>query len=156
MIFDAIDADYIKLRADVKNGSFDSVYARQLKSVMPQLSVDGDLVYLDGSRIVLPLQATKKTLPLMHVAHIGMNKTYDLCRSMYFWPGMLNVIKQMVSQCRPCNVHRPSQPKNPQSQSASFGLFWSSNESCRLGPIRIWRKTAFCLCGPMEWLATEC
>ena len=106
MIFDAIDADYIKLRSDVKNGSFDSVYARQLKSVMPQLSVDDNLVYLDGSRILLPLQATKKILHLLHVSQIGMKKTYDLCRSMNFWPGMFNDVKQMITQCRPCNVHR--------------------------------------------------
>ena len=105
--------DYVKLCTDVRTGAFSSVYARQLKSVMPQLSVDEDLVYLDGSRIVLPFQATKKILPLLHVSHIRMNKTYDLCHSMYFWPGMFNNIKQMVSQCRPCNINRPSQPKNP-------------------------------------------
>ena len=62
IIFDSIDADYIKLRTDVMNGTFESVYAKQLKSVMSQLSVDEDLVYLDGSRIVLPLQATKKNI----------------------------------------------------------------------------------------------
>ena len=112
MIFDAIDADYVKFCTDVRTGTFSSVYAKQLKSVIPQLSVDEDLVYLDGSGIVLPIQATKKILPLLHVSHIGMNKTYDLCRSMYFWPGMFNDIKQIVSQCRPCNIHRPSQPKN--------------------------------------------
>ena len=115
IIFDSIDADYIKLKTDVRNGTFESVYAKQLKSVMPQLSVDDDLVYLDGSRIVLPLQAAKKILPLLHVSHIGMNKTYDLCRSMYFWPSMFNDVKQMTSQCWPCNIHRPSQPKNPRS-----------------------------------------
>ena len=124
MIFDAIDTDYIKLHAHVKSGTFSSVYARQLKSVMPQLSVDDDLVYLDRSRIVLPIQTTKKISPLLHVSHIGMNKTYDLCRSMYFWPAMFNDIKQMVFQCRPCNIHCPSQPKNSriiQPPSSFFG-----------------------------------
>ena len=113
MIFDAIDADYVKLRSDVKSGTLESVYAKQLKLVMSQLSVDEDLVYLDGSHIVLPVQAAKKILPLLHVSHIGMNKNYELSRSMYFWPRMFNDIKQMVSQCRPCNIHCPSQPKNP-------------------------------------------
>ena len=82
---------------------------------MPQLSVDEDLVYLDGARIVLPRNSVKVILPLVHTSHIGMNKSYDLCRSLYFWPGMFNDIWQMISQCRPCNVHRPSQPKNPRS-----------------------------------------
>ena len=90
---------------------------------MPQLSVNEDLVYLDGSRIVLPIQATKKFLPLLHVSHIGMNKTYDLCRSMYFWPGMFNDVKQMTTQCRSCNVHRPSQPKNPRSTQPPSSYF---------------------------------
>ena len=76
MIFNDIDADYDKLRHDVKCGTFDSVCARQLKSVIPQLSVDEDLVYLDGSRIVLPVQASKKILPLLLTSNIGINKTY--------------------------------------------------------------------------------
>ena len=32
---------------------------------------------------------------------------------MYFWPGMFYEIKPMISQCRPCSVNCPSQPKNP-------------------------------------------
>ena len=93
VIFDAIDADYVKLRQDVRNGSFQSVYANQLKYFMPQLSADKDLVYLDGARIILPKNAV---LPLLHVSHIGINKTYELCRSLYFWPGMFNKGKQVI------------------------------------------------------------
>ena len=64
MVFDAIDAEYVNLRKrNVKCGTFESVYAKQLKSVMSQLSVDEDVVYLDGFHIVLPVQASKKTLP---------------------------------------------------------------------------------------------
>ena len=43
---------------------------------------------------------------------------------MYFWPGMFDDIRQMISQCRPCNIHCPSQPKNPrisQPPSSYFG-----------------------------------
>ena len=75
------------------------MYANQLKSVMPQLSVD-------KARIVLLKNAVKAVLPLVHISHIGMNKTYELCRSLYFWPGMFSDIKQMISQCEPCNIHR--------------------------------------------------
>ena len=82
---------------------------------MSQLSVDEDLLYLDTERIVLPKNAVKVVLLLVHTAHIGMNKTYELCRSLYFWPSMYNDIRQMVSQCKPCNVYKPSQPKNPRS-----------------------------------------
>ena len=71
------------------------------------------LKLLDGARIVQPRNAVKVILPLVHTSHIGMNKSYDLCRSLYFWPGMFNDIRQTISECKPCNVHRPSQPKNP-------------------------------------------
>ena len=76
--FDTIDTDCIKLWQDVCDGTFLSVYANQLKSVMPQLSVDEDLVYLEGVRIVLPRNAVKSVLPLVHVSNIGKNKTYTL------------------------------------------------------------------------------
>ena len=99
VIFDAIDSDYVRLRQDVRDGTFNSVYANQLKSLMPQLSVDEDLVYLDGARIVLPKNAVKVILPLVHASHFGMNKSYDLCRSLYILPGMFNDIRQMISQC---------------------------------------------------------
>lgn len=67
VIFNAIDSDYLKLRQDVQNQSFQSVYANQLKAVMPQLSVDKDLVYLDATKIVLHKNVVKSVLPLMHM-----------------------------------------------------------------------------------------
>ena len=99
IIFDAIDSVYLKLRHDVCDGTFTSVYANQLKSVMSQLSVNEDLVYLDTARIILLKGAVKKFLPLVHTSHIGMNKTYELCRSLYFWPCMFNDIRQMIHKC---------------------------------------------------------
>ena len=97
MIFDDIVADYVKLRADVKSGSFSSVYARQLKSVMSQLSVDEDLVYQDSSRIALPIQAMKKILPLLHVSLIGMNKTNDLCHKTFGRECLMTLSKWFLS-----------------------------------------------------------
>ena len=115
IIFDAIDSYYMKLRQDVCNGTFHSIYANQLKSVMSQFSVDEDIVYLDGARIVLPKNAVKAVLPFVYIADIGMNKTCELCRSLYFWPGMFKVIKQMITQRKLFNVYKPFQPKNPRS-----------------------------------------
>ncbi len=112
-VLDSVDSDYIQFRHDVLEGTCKSEYARLMKAVMSQLSVDDELVYLDAKRIVMPRKAVVKILKLVHVSHIGVNKTYDLCRSLYFWPGMLNDIKQMIAQCRPCSIHRPSLPKNP-------------------------------------------
>ena len=114
-IFDAIDSDIVKLRQDVRDWTLSNVYANQLKSLMSQLSVNEDLVYLDGARIGLSNNAVIDILPLFYTSHIGMNKSYKLCRSLYFWPGMFNDISQMISQCNPCNVHKPYQPKKTKS-----------------------------------------
>ena len=86
--------------------------------------VDGELVYLDTRRIVMPFKGVKPILKLLHVSHVGVNKTYDLARSIYYWPGMLNDIKQMIDGCKACHSTRPAQPVNPRSTkppSSSFG-----------------------------------
>ena len=129
IILDAIDADYTKLRSDVKNGSFHSIYAKQLKSVMPQLSVGKDLVYFDGSRIVLPLQATKKILSLLHVSHIGLNKTYNLCRSMCFCRGCLTILNKWCLNVAPATFIALLSRRTLGPVSLLF-IFWASHVSC--------------------------
>ena len=46
VILNAVDADYFKLWHDVINSTALSVYAKQLKSVFSDLSVDDNLVYI--------------------------------------------------------------------------------------------------------------
>ena len=114
-ILNAVDADYIKLKHDILNSTQTSVYARQLRSVFSHLSIDDDLVYIDAKRIVLPIAAVKNIRALAHTTHSGISKTYKLCRSMYFWPGMFNDIKQMISACSPCSLNASSLTKNLRS-----------------------------------------
>ena len=112
-ILDSMDADYIMLRNDILNQTCESRYAGQLKAVFDNLSVDGELVYIDARRIFMPLKGVKPILKLLHISHVGVNKTYDLACSIYYWPGMLN--KQMIDGCEACHSSRPSQPVNPRS-----------------------------------------
>ena len=63
----------------------------------------------------MPLKGVKSILKLLHVSHVGVNKTYDLTHSLYYWPGMLNDIKQLIDGCEACSESRPSQPKNVRS-----------------------------------------
>ena len=80
---------------------------------------------LDSKRIVLPLAAVKPILQLLHSSHSGITKTYHLARGLYFWPGMTNDIKQLVSACADCPKVLPSQPSNPMSTpspSTHFGF----------------------------------
>ena len=72
----------------------------------------------------MSLKGIKPILNLLHVSHVGVNKTYDLACSLYYWPGMLNDIKQRIDGCEACASSCPFQPKNPRSTeppSSSFG-----------------------------------
>ena len=113
VILDSMDTDYIMLRNDILNQTCESRYAGQLKAVFDNLSVDVESVYLDARRIVMQLKGVKPILKLLQVSHVGVNKTYDLARSIYYWPGMLNDIKQMIDGCEACHSFCPSQPVNP-------------------------------------------
>ena len=126
-ILDAIDSDYIKFRHDVMNGTESCSFSSQMKSVFGQLSVDDELGYLDAKRIVWPLKAVKEVMRLAHLPHAGITKTYELLRSLYFWPGMFNDVKQVISACGPCTKNAVSLPKNPRSTalpSVHFGPRW--------------------------------
>ena len=95
-----------------------------MKSVFGQLSVDNKLIYLEAERIVLPLKAVKDVLRMAHLPHDDIKKTYKLLRSLYFWPGMCNDVKQLISACGPYSKNAVSLPKNPGSTpppSAHFG-----------------------------------
>ena len=123
-ILDSMDADYIMLKNYVLNQTYKSRYANHLKAVFDNLSVDGELVYLDAKRIVMPLKGVKPVLKLLHSTLVGMNKTYNLALSLYYWLAMLNDIKQLIDGCEGCASYRPSQTKNPRStepQSLSLG-----------------------------------
>ena len=101
-----------------------SPYSQQMKSVFGQLCVDDKLLYLDAKRIVLPLKAVKDVLKMAHLPHAGITKTYELLRSLYFWPGMYNDVKELISACGSCSKNAVSLPKNPRSMappSADFG-----------------------------------
>lgn len=77
--------------------------------------VQTELVYVEGSWIVFPNNSIKSELSLLHSWHAGINDTSDIARPLYFWPGMLNDMKQLIKMCQACRIHKPSLPKNPRS-----------------------------------------
>ena len=78
---------------------------------------------MDSRRIVLPLPSVKPFLKLLHASHSGISKTTSLVRGLYFWPGMTNDIRQMVSSCVECSRVLPSQPANPMSTASPSSHF---------------------------------
>ena len=118
-----VDDDYRALIQDVLHGTSTSSYARSLKSDRASLSVSDGLVLLDSCRIVLPASAVRPVLQLLHASHSGINKTIVLARGLYYWPGMVNDIKQLVSSCRDCSKLLQSQPGNPMTTAPPSSHF---------------------------------
>ena len=113
VVYSSIDEDYRLLLSDVKNGTNFSKYSLHLKSDSDSLSLSDGLVLLDSRRIVLPLPAIRPILNLLHTSHSGINKTITLARGLYYWPGMVNDIKQLISRCATCVRVQPLQPFYP-------------------------------------------
>ena len=125
IVYDTVDDNYLQLIEDIKSGTSFSTYHRALRGNHDMLSISDNLVLLDSRRIVLPLRAVKPVLRLLHSSHSGITKTTQLARGLYFWPGMTNDIKQLVSSCHDCTCVLPSQPSNPMttpSPSTHFGF----------------------------------
>ena len=125
VIYDAVDNDYRQLLEDVKCGTSVSTYSQALKGSLDILSISDNLVLFNSRRIVLPLPAVKAIVKVLHSSHSGITKSTNLARGLYFWPGMTNNIKQMVSTCQDWIRVLPSQPANPMvtpSPSTHFGF----------------------------------
>ena len=87
---------------------------------------------MDFKRIVLPLSAVKPILKLLHSSHSGITKTTNLARSLYFWPGMANDIKQTISTCRDCIQVLQSQPSSPMVMAPPSNHFGFPMQHIRL------------------------
>ena len=49
---------------------------------------EGTILVMDGHRIVVPLEARKSILTLLHVPHMATSRTRKAAYKSYFWVGM--------------------------------------------------------------------
>ena len=87
-------------------------HVRQFWAMRNDLSVDDGLV-LYGRRIIVPKAARADVLRRLHAAHQGIVRTKARARQVVYWPGITNDITLMVERCEKCQLHRPSQQKEP-------------------------------------------
>ena len=82
-----------------------------------ELSIEGEepnqLVVCNGVQVVVPAEARRELLCLLHLPHCGITKTHIQVRQLYVWPGMRNDIIQLCKSCEPCQEAQPSQSKLP-------------------------------------------
>jgi len=71
-----------------------------------------DLVLMD-ERIVVPADARRTIMRVLHKAHLGKTKTYERARQAFFWPGMKNDLDQVVEACEQCQQLRPAEQDTP-------------------------------------------
>ena len=90
---------------------------REYASVWERLGTldtrDPTLLTLDIKRLVIPIQARKKILEVLHYSHQGINKTYSAARSRYYWPSMKEDCQQLTQSCQICKELNPKTPINP-------------------------------------------
>ena len=70
---------------------------------------------------MVPSAERPKILSLLHKGHPGRTKTRTLARQLYYWPGMSNDIKQLVSTCQECVELLPKQRQQPLQQTFATG-----------------------------------
>ena len=106
-IIDALLKDY-----QPKNLA-DTHPAKPFKSVWHEISIldcpAGKLLVFDGSRIIPPTKARTKLLKRLHMTHAGINRTQQLAKQAYFWPGMNSDIKNLITNCTSCLKWSPKQ-----------------------------------------------
>ena len=73
---------------------------------------NGGLV-LKGKRIVAPISSRHAVLAGLHAAHQGVQRTKRRARQTVWWPSIHSDITNTVSTCPSCQVHQPSQQKEP-------------------------------------------
>ena len=77
------------------------------------------------NRIIFLKAARKAVLASLHVQHTGQTKTLMNARQLYFWPGMTNDVKLMISTCKECTLYLPSQTLEPQINTTATRPFES-------------------------------
>ena len=75
-----------------------------------ELSVSNDLLlYRDG--IVIPVSLRSEIIGTIHEGHEGVSKCLDRVKMTVWWPGISRLIKENVSACEFCQIHRSSHHK---------------------------------------------
>ena len=118
------DQDYQSLVKAIKDGirprNLPPQHAgRMYKSDWHMLGTDDNLVTMDD-RILVPRQARKDLLNMLHRTHLGFKKMFYLASQLYFWHGMRKDISQVADVCEECNTvgnFKPKETLRPQFAS---------------------------------------
>jgi hypothetical protein len=87
---------------------------KSYKSVWDKISVlDDAILVINATQIVVPIKLCHQILQQLHEPHAGINRTRELARKHYFWPGLSTDIAAMINNCDKCQLLHPSQAAEP-------------------------------------------
>ena len=88
-------------------------YIQQLRlyhTFTEELSTVDGLIF-KRQRLVVPSTLRYKVLQVLHRSHMGITKTLERSRSIFFWTGIAKDIKQTCGNCEICLKYASRQPK---------------------------------------------
>lgn len=111
------DPEYITLKDVVLTGFPDhksqlDPLLRPYWGVRDRLAV-GDSLLVCGQRLLIPQSLRRETLVRLQASHQGVDRTKRRARQVVYWPGLDQDIANLVGSCESCQLHLPSQPKEP-------------------------------------------
>ena len=105
------------------------------KNVKDELSISNGVI-LRGGRLVIPGKLQEKAVNLAHTGHQGIVKTKRLLRETIWFPGIDQMVEELVSKCIACQAtnHSPK-PATPPLQMSQL-------------PSGPWKELSMDFCGP--------
>ncbi|XP_042875167.1 uncharacterized protein K02A2.6-like [Penaeus japonicus] len=104
--------DFINSMENYTNSNQLTLELRPYWKVRENLSLDNGII-LNGHRIFIPQSLRRDTLSRLHDAHRGIEATKRRARQTVWWIGIEADIKSTVEACHQCQIHKPSQQKEP-------------------------------------------
>nr|XP_037290563.1 uncharacterized protein K02A2.6-like [Rhipicephalus microplus] len=100
-----------------------------------ELSVQHNLLHW-GHRVVVPAEARKKLLKLLHGAHQGVSAMKAVARSKFWWPGSDHDIERLAAVCQHCVQALPMPPAQAPIRWPETQERWSRLHVDFVGPIQ--------------------
>ena len=66
---------------------------------------------MKSQKLVIPLSMRQYILELLHIAHLGIEKTKSRARANVYWSGISGDIESYIQKCKECQQYRYKNPK---------------------------------------------
>lgn len=81
-------------------------------NIRDELTLQDQLVF-KGQSVIIPASMQKHMMSVVHATHIGIEGCIRRARESMYWPRMTAELKDCISRCDICLVHRASPGKEP-------------------------------------------